>query len=172
MVNVNTRQTNALAAAFWQMPIDRFPSETIQDGRWLTDEMALAVASEIIGGEPIANLSQLKSNLSQTFVDNQLREYDAANDKFVRESIVRNSLGLLGTRHNLFTIFVAARVFAENYDPNNAAHFQNREDFVLSDQRAVAVVWRDPFRTLDSARNQTYSSFVQYFHWLTGALED
>jgi hypothetical protein len=76
----------------------------------------------------------------------------------------------LGARHNLVTIFVAARVFVDGYDPD--VNFNNREDFVASDQRAVAVVWRDPFRTADSIGSQTYETFIQYFHWITDALED
>jgi hypothetical protein len=179
MVNVNSRQTNALASAFWQAPVEAFPIGTVQENRWLREALTRGLVAQIVSttsNAPIANLSELKRVLPHDFVDGLLSallsEYGIVNNKFVRESVVRNSIELLGTRHNLFTVFIAARVFAENYDPANPDHFRNRGDFVQSDQRAVAVVWRDPFRTADSANNQTYSSLVQYFHWLSGALEN
>lgn len=175
MVNVNSRQERALMAALWQAPIERYPVTTIQDGSVVTDTMATQLATELAertsNAGPMANISEIGQAWTPAVMNNVLGA-DAVNDKFIRESVLRNSLGLLGTRNNLYTIFVAARVFAEGYDPDNDDHFADRANFVASDQRAVAVIWRDPFRTTDSIGSPTYESFIQYFHWITDALED
>lgn len=172
LVNINTRQRHALKAALWTMPLDRYSTEYLPDVDTVTVGEAGQLADLIINATssmPITNLSGMK----ELFSDSDLQTLFGAgfvDNKFHKESIVRNSIGLFGTRHNLFTIFVAARIFSDDYDP--AADFGDRESFVQADQRAVAVVWRDPFQTRDSAGNATYQSWVQYFHWVTGALED
>ncbi len=177
LVNVNSRQTNALMAAVWQAPVERYPTQSIVENQWVTDSMARQLADALIDETtgidgPIVNMSEIGRAWTPALMNAVLSGYNANNDKFIRESVLRNSLGVLGTRNNLFTIFVAARVFVRGYDPDDSEHQANRDDFVASDQRAVAVIWRDPFRTTDSIGNRTYESFVQYFHWITDPLED
>lgn len=174
LVNINSRQTNALMAAVWQAPVERYPTQPIVENQWVTDSMSRQLASALIeettGPEgPMANISEIGRAWTPALMNTVLGP-DAENDKFIRESVLRNSLGVLGTRNNLFTIFVAARVFVDGYDP--ATDFADRDDFVASDQRAVVVVWRDPFRTADSIGNQTYETYIQYFHWFTDAFEE
>ncbi len=169
MVNLNTQHTNALRAAFWTMPIDAYPTDPPPPASSdrLTQAMTDQVVAQIMSvtrANPVLNLSELKDLLPQAFVDGLLNTVD---DKFKRESLVRNSLGVLGTRHNLFTVFLAARTFAPSYNPADQEHKDNREDFVTAEQRAIVVVWRDPFITTDQANNPTRKSLVQYFHWLT-----
>lgn len=170
MVNINTKQMPALASAFIDMPINMFPDQS--GVPIMTDVKATNLASHIVGNrianDPIDNLSEFKDLVVQSYVDTLL---GSAGNKFIRESLLRNTCGLLGTRHNLFTILLAARVFSDGYDETDPQHVKDKESYVMADQRAVAVVWRDPFVTKDSAGIDTHQTFVQYFHWITGVLE-
>jgi len=169
LVNPNTRQPDVLAAAIWTLPLEKYPDAS--GGTTLTDTQAKNIAAHWVtrniamGG--MTNISSLSSRLQQGPIDTELA---TATDKFTRESLLRNTYGILSTRHNLFTIFVAARVFSPTYNPST--HFGERASFVTAEQRAVAVVWRDPFETTDGAGNSTYQSWVQYFHWFSGAFGD
>jgi len=51
------------------------------------------------------------------------------------ESVIANSMDLVGFRQNLFTIILAAQTIKTSPEG----------DIVTGEQRAVAVVWRDPF---------------------------
>lgn len=168
MVNLNTRQTNALWAALFEMPIEQFPDPN-ELGQAMNLDQTQRLTQEIMNlGHNTATYSDFVNRLDSDRLDTIIGSSD---DKFLRESVIRNSLGVLGVRNNVFTIFVAARVYTDDYDHTNPDHQNNREEYVLADQRAVAVVWRDPFRTRDSTGNETYRSWMQYFLWETGAIE-
>ena len=172
LVNVNTRQTNALAATIWTLPIEKYPGATGNsrldsptDALALSDYLITRIASE----GAVTNLSDLAARFEANAVDGYL---GTANDKFSRESLMRNSLGLWGTRHQLFTIFVAARTFSDAYvDARNEGTTPpgKAEDYVTGEQRAVSVIWRDPFLTTNAKGTTTHQSFVQFFHWFSGA---
>ena len=72
-------------------------------------------------------------------------------DPMVQEGIVRNTSGLLSVQQNLFTIFLGVRVL-------------DRSGTMAADQRAVAIVWRDPYPFDDQGHHR---SFIRYFKWLT-----
>ena len=161
LVNVNTRQTNTLVAAFWDMPVERYPEED-PDGPRLDNVAALRTfaglwmdATTTQGG--LNNLSDFSDILDTLPIDALLNSTD---DKFKRESLLRNSLGLLGVRHNLFTIFIEARVFAEGYNADDADHYAKRNDFVTGEESGIAVVWRDPYRV-----NGVHQTRVKFFHY-------
>lgn len=171
LVNPNTRQTNALAAAFWTMPLERYEGDTITRLDDTADARAIAshLQSRVKSQGTITNMSDLVNRLDQSGVDPVL---GTSADKFKRESLVRNSFGLLSPRHNLFTIFVAARTFVEGYTYNPGDAEATKSQNVASEQRAVAVVWRDPYTITDGAGNTTHQSWIQYFHWFSGAFGD
>ena len=163
VVNVNTRQEAALAAVFNQSPIERYPGDPNKTRMTPTQAKELAKYwVSVVGNVGMAtNTSDYATRVTAAKFDQIL----GTSDKFTRESVIRNSIGLLGARHNLFTIFLAARTFSDKYNP--AAHSNVKRDYVTSEQRAVAVVWRDPYITTDGAGNSTAESWVQYFHWFT-----
>lgn len=171
LVNPNTRQTNALAAAFWTMPLERYEGDTVSRLDAAADARAIAshLQSRVKSQGTITNMSDLVNRLDQSEVDPVL---GTSADKFKRESLVRNSFGLLSPRHNLFTIFVAARTFVEGYAYNPGDAEATKSQNVASEQRAVAVVWRDPYTITDGAGNTTHQSWIQYFHWFSGAFGD
>jgi hypothetical protein len=90
-------------------------------------------------------------------------------DKFLTESLVRNTLGVLGTRDTLYTVFLVTRTFPRGYDPNpslseiEVPQGLSIDDLVMAEQRAVALVWRDPAL----GPNDENRSFVRSFIWLT-----
>ena len=63
-----------------------------------------------------------------------------------KESIFRNTCGLLNVRQNLFTIIIEAHVASGGNIPRAPVR-----------QRAVALVWRDPY---------TGEMFVRSIKWL------
>ncbi len=75
--------------------------------------------------------------------------YASLSEDGLRESIVANSYRLLSPRQNLFTILIAAQVTGSSGG-------------VLAEQRAVAVVWRDPYPDA----NGRHPALVRFFKWL------
>jgi len=172
LVNPNTRQTNALASVFWDMPIERYPSSSDQfrfDTNTAVRSVAAHLRDRVQTQGTITNLSHICDRLERSVIDPIL---GTSTNKFVRESLVRNSLGLLSPRHNMFTIFLAARTFVDGYAYNPADTPTTKSQYVASEQRAVAVVWRDPYEITDRAGNATYQSWIQYFHWFSGAFDN
>ena len=168
LVNINTRQTNVLASTLIDMPIERYPggaSISITDPNKAI-RLATNIINQIALNGAVTNMSDLSARLKPDAIDEVLGTDD---DKFRRESLIRNTIGLWGTRNQTYTLFVTARVFSDVYDP--ALHKGNRDDFVVGEQQAVVVIWRDPFETTDSVGNTTHKSFVQFFHWFAGAFE-
>lgn len=141
LVNINTRQTNALAAVFFECPIEQYPGASFTE----LGTNAIPIAAGMVAqsnGNPQRNVSGAGTLLSGVSGLDALLD---TSDKFTRESLLRNSIGLLGTRHQLFTIFVAARMFSDAYDP--ALHYSERDEYVAAEDRLMAVVWRDPALT-------------------------
>jgi hypothetical protein len=143
-VNLNSQQTNALAAVFRQAPIELYPGAPGSTA--IADTNAVMLAGRILINGPYINLSGMAKNDVSDFMG--LPEITNALEA---ESAVRNSIGLLRTRQNLMTVYLGAQVLAANTDE------------VVADARAVAVVWRDPFPNPDGF----HPSFVRYFKWLT-----
>ncbi len=164
LVNINTENRDVLRAVFWRAPVDRYPDPDDDNPDTITQDEAGDLADLIMGNISNAgffvNLSDI-ARINRADIIDILGVSD--DDKFTAESAVRNTVGLLGTRHNLFTILVAARVFEEGFDPD----VDDPEDFVAAEQSAVVVVWRDPFKTTDNTGAQVHKKFIRFFHWLT-----
>lgn len=146
LVNINTRRSEVLAAALFKAPVDEYPGEPAPTLAPITWSNAQQYADSIIKytkANSITNLSQMGEieDLFQTTP--KLLQTDAQ-----REAIIRNNIGLLSPRQNLFTVILAAQV----YDGSA----------VFAEQRAVAVVWRDP--VADSTGR--HPTFVRFFKLL------
>jgi hypothetical protein len=169
MVNINTRQTSVLASSMLGMPIEKYPGGGVAstfNAPAAVSNFAQYIVNRIASEGAVTNLSDISERLESAEVDSALSTTD---DKFLRESLIRNTVGLWGTRNQVFTLFVSARVFSDQYDP--ALNLANRDDFVVGEQQAVVVVWRDPFQTTDSVGNTTHESYIQFFHWFAGAFQ-
>jgi len=67
-------------------------------------------------------------------------------------------------RHNLYTVFLAVRTFPDTFDPDDVPSGMTEDDLVMSETRAVAVVWRDPYL---SGSTPGHEMFVRFFAILT-----
>lgn len=128
LVNVNTRDTNVLAAVFLGLPLD-YPhglATVTLDLPWAQDMAHVVVSNTSVAA--ITNLSVLGDH-------NWALEYPAGSD-MDKESFLRNSIGLLGYRQNLFTIVL--------YAQTTKTVLGMTDKSVVSEVRAIAEVWRDP----------------------------
>jgi len=146
LVNINSQDTNALASVFVNTPIQYYPGGPSVGTVSAADAQLIAAQLVTLTGANGTNslsivgravgLSGVVANLS---------------DDCARESIVANSYRLLNPRENLFTVLLAAQVTAGSG--------------VLAEQRAVAVVWRDPYP--DTNNGGRHPMLVRFFKWLT-----
>jgi hypothetical protein len=67
------------------------------------------------------------------------------------ESVIRNSADLFSYRQNLFTVLLYAQSITLG-------------GTIGAEQRAVAVVWRDP--EFESSTNQLNRTMLRFFKWL------
>ena len=144
-VNVNSQNTNALATAFVNAPINRYPGGP-------SIGTVSAADAQLIAAQLIARTGAHGTNSLSVVgraLNNNTVAFTSLWDDCDRESIVANSYRLLSPRQNLFTILIAAQVTGSSGG-------------VLAEQRAVAVVWRDPYPDA----NGRHPALVRFFKWL------
>jgi len=148
-VNINSRVTNAVAAVYNGVPVEAYPGEdppcaklTWDESKTIAKHLMFDIEDEGLITE--TNLSRIGA-MWQTY-DRDIRSL--TNDA-LKESVLRNTHQLFGVRQNLFTILMAAQVVDDS-------------DTVFAEQRAVAVVWRDPMADA-TGRHPT---FVRFFKLL------
>jgi hypothetical protein len=163
-VNVNTWNAQVLACAVDDMTLEPYPGA---GGTTRMDaDAALYFATNIVRKLRMNPADRYSTNRSISVIGSYDANFCAALNGLItspvltndalRESLVRNSHELFGVRQNIFTVFL----FAQSLTPAG---------FVAAEQRAVAVVWRDP--ELDSAADKgslpsLNRSFVRFFKWL------
>jgi len=133
LVNPNSTQRDVLASVFNGMPIEEYPGGPPSGTLPWADAQALATT--LIASWPYTNLSDIgRANWDGFFavcsVANQL------DTTLKRETFLRNVMGLLNARQNVFTIVLAAELAGQDND---------RFPRLAIRQRAVAIVWRDPY---------------------------
>lgn len=176
LVNINTRQTNALTALFFEMPIESHPPPNNISSN-LSAAQALELATNTVGANrilgPMVNCSDIAARWTTNYISRFVPSSTYPGDaKFIEDSFVRNSIGLWGIRHNLFTVFVAARVFDKEFEKDPTAYIGSESNHVVGEQRAIAVLWRDPFITTDQYGTKSNENFIRFFHWLVMLFED
>ena len=135
-VNCNSNSVlDSTAVVFAGMPVDQYPGGP--SNSVLSMPNAQIFASEIFGGGICTNLSDMGRNLAV---------FPGANTELEKEAYFRNAINLLNVRQNLFTIIIEAQVASSGNIPRNPVR-----------QRAVALVWRDPY---------TGEMFVRSIKWL------
>lgn len=87
--------------------------------------------------------------------------WPVGSSKAQRESMISHVADLLHPRQNLFTVVVAAQAIRREPGKAYDADVDEATE-VVAEQRAVAVVWRDPFPV-----NGSYEQKVVFFKWLT-----
>lgn len=168
LVNVNTPYTNVLASALFGVPVESYPVVGSISSPLSADaarNLAILMINRI--NFSATNMSSLASMM--TVADMQSITGSSTN-KFLNESLIRNSTGVLGVRQNLFTVLLNVRTFPDGVDPTDPLPAGvTLESLARSDLRAVAVLWRDPYLTGDPPVNEM---FVRFFAWLTDYGDD
>ena len=77
-----------------------------------------------------------------------------------REALIRNTWGLFSPDNGLFTVVVVAQAIKEG---PTAVGIWGNDDLVTGERRAVALVWRDPFKT---GQNLHHEMLVRMFRYL------
>ena len=136
-VNPNTRVREVLSVVFSNMPVDEYPGQAAAATLSATEISNIVVN---IQANTYTNLSDVGRNFN-------IAAFPAtATNELQKEAIFRNTCGLLSVRQNLFAIIIEAHVASGGNIPSNPVR-----------QRAVALVWRDPY---------TGEMFVRSIKWL------
>ncbi len=140
-VNPNTEHRDVLAAAYDGMRIDEYPE---QAGATTVGFATAQDLADVIQGYA-TNAYDVVSDLGQLNIANDLFAAAGVNGgtEFEKESVYRNAHGLFHTRQNLFAILLAGK------------------SKIAVEQRALAIVWRDPQEVGGQHR-----SFIRWFTWL------
>jgi hypothetical protein len=98
---------------------------------------AQGFASTVFGNGVFTNLSDIGYKLTA---------FPVGTTELQKESYFRNAFNLINLRQNMFTVIIEAQAASGGNIPKNPAR-----------QRAVAIVWRDPY---------TGEMFVRHIKWL------
>lgn len=160
LVNINSPSTAAVQSVFYATPIETYPGS---GGPTLTVAAAEAMSSNHIHQlrNTAVGASRHETNRSISVIGNFDNNFlIAMNGKLTApaltndatyESVIRNSSGLFSYRQNLFTVYL----YAQAITPGGVTG---------AEQRAVAVIWRDP-EYKDTA-NPVNKMFLRFFRWL------
>ncbi len=157
LVNVNTESEDVFATAFLNLPVaytNKTPLTTSEIHNIYTNMEAY-----IIDKGPLKSLDDM------AHIDWMKILPSPKWDSVKRDSLFALSNGLLGTRQNIFTIIVSGGSFSMGMGQNS--DFGNW----LGQQRAIAVVWRDPKPPWGDAApppdpKPPHSYKLLYFKWL------
>jgi len=131
LVNINTTNANVLASLFFNVPTTEYGDPTTPFTDWNT---CLNVATRIINNGPYTNLS----DIGRSTVSSAWTNLTGCSTEVGKEGPLRNTADFLTVRDNQFAIVVAADAFsAESFGGMGRA---------LASARALAEVWRDPFK--------------------------
>jgi hypothetical protein len=149
-INPNTYDPDVLAAAFYNMPLDRFPFQNTATVARLSldDARALAILwTNAVVQKPIANYTDLighVTNMMDTFpYANNLFATTNHSVPFRNESLLRNTVGLFDARQNYFFIVMVAAEITKGFD-NVDVQLKNQV-FSFNSRSALIEIWRDPY---------------------------
>lgn len=145
-VNLNSRRRDALASVFYDMPVNAAPeveNTVLTFDSTKARQMADAIQAVTLT-TPFDRLSQI-GELPTVYSSS----FDASLDSDARiESIIRNSVNLFTLRDNVFGIIIETQTLSE-------------DNVVTSIERALAMVWRDPYPDpVNGLHNTIVRSFV------------
>lgn len=166
-INPNTRSSNVLATAFFDLAAHEVPNTT--------NKFAATAAIDTLTAQFLANqilLATSTGTVTQAFQAGSdwaripamqqggalATAYGLNNNQ--RETLIRNTWGLFSPENSLFTVVVVAQPIKEG--PKKLGEWGD-DDVVTGERRAVALVWRDPFR---NGANLHHEMFVRMFRYL------
>lgn len=137
-INPNTRSLDVMKAWFQDMSVDKYPRQTAPSPPTLNSSDAQTVAQLIV--------DQCGSYTNLSDLGRVLTTFPIGTSELEKEAYFRNTCGLFNIHQNVFTILIEAKVASGGNIPRNPVK-----------QRAVALVWRDPY---------TGEMFVRSIKWL------
>ena len=178
-INPHTRSEDALVAAFYDLPANEVPGQESDNfspvatypGKTINEELAKTLAEKILfesdmssvaTGERLARSFQFGSDWAR--VEAMQKRKDLAMlglNNNQRESLIRNTWGLFSPENSMFTVVAIAQAIKES--PGNVGIWNEKEDMVTGERRAVALIWRDPFKT---GQNLHHEMFVRMYRYL------
>jgi len=136
-INPNTKSFDVMKAWFQGMSVDKYPGQTVG-----ASTLDLLAAQQV--AQKIVDHAGSYKNLSD--LGRVLTTFPVGTSELEKEAYFRNTCGLFNVHQNVFTILIEAKVASGGNIPRNPVR-----------QRAVALVWRDPY---------TGEMFVRQIKWL------
>ena len=166
-ININTRSTNVLASAFVdlathevpRMDSANFPANPVTEAQ--AGLLAQALTNETVAGT-LATAFQAGTDWARIPAMQQGGLLSADFNNNQREGLIRNTWGLFNPDNSLFTVILIAQTIKEGPDPG-VGIWDPDADIITGERRAVALVWRDPFKT---GQNPHHEMFVRMFRHL------
>ena len=164
LINPNTLYTNVLMAVFRDTPVDDYPGGPVIKN--VNEDLAAEIVRSVYANGTNEYDSAAGWVTTEAFAPgsssdlNKLFEADPYYMNNTRkESIIRNSYQLFNANQQLFTIVVVAQTIN---DQGTVGSFNEDDDVISGEKRAVALVWRDPFPGTDGR----HEMFVKLFKYL------
>ena len=165
-ININTRSTNVLASAFVDLATHEVPNvdTDVNPANPLTEAQAGTLAQAITNATVAGSFSQAFQAGTDwakipAMQQGGLISADLNNNQ--RENLIRNTWGLFNPDNSLFTTIIIAQTIKEG--PTDVGIWNANDDIITGERRAVALVWRDPFKTGQSLHHEM---FVRMFRHL------
>lgn len=166
-INPNTRSSNVLASVFYDLATQEVPNTetTVAGANPIDEETAQLIASQILQltkAGKIGTAFQAGSDWVQIPAMQQngtLWSGHGLNNN-QREALLRNTWGVFNPDNSLFTVVVVAQAIKEG--PSNVGIWDENEDMVTGERRAVALVWRDPFKTGQNLHHEMFIRMVRH----------
>lgn len=168
-INPNGRSSNVLASAFYDLATHEVPNEPITyaganpiDGATAQLLAQSILASTVTG--TVSTACQAGSDWVRCAAMQKGGALAATLNNNQRESLVRNTWGLFSPDNSLFTVVVVAQAIKEapaSADPIGV--WNENADTVTGERRAVALIWRDPFK---NGNNLHHEMMIRMFRYL------
>ena len=165
-ININTRSTNVLASAFVDLASHEVPNvdSGLIAAQPLTEALAGTIAkaiTNVTAAGTFGTAFQAGTDWARIPAMQQggLLSADLNNNQ--REALIRNTWGLFNPDNSLFTVILIAQTIKEG--PDGVGLWNANEDIITGERRAVALVWRDPFKT---GSNLHHEMIVRMFRHL------
>jgi hypothetical protein len=156
LININTDDTNVLAAAFQGMPLrDWDPNNTTGYGLGTLNYSRAAAVAQLMRNYIKANLPNGVATNADALTmipwnSSALISSLGMTNEMDRKAIIRNSMALFTARQQIYTIIVKADAMTFDYGGGSAANATSaggnilNSGSVLGSAHAVFQVWRDP----------------------------
>lgn len=172
-INPNTQSSNVLMSAFADLPRHEAPnihanvvganplSDDSPDGMDILTQLVGGILEETETGD-IEDCFQSGTDWMRVPAMQQngaMASLGMNNNQ--REELIRRTWGLFNPGNSLFTVVVVAQAIKEG--PTGVGLWNADQDLITGERRAVALVWRDPYKT---GQNLHHEMFVRMFRYL------